>query len=493
VQLIIFKGVLTYKMVLAVNIGLEIHCQLTALRSKLFCSCHSDYRGKKPNNNVCPICSGLPGSLPLLNQRAIELAGMVSLALGCTVPDKIRFYRKNYFYPDLPKNFQLSQYNFYGISSIGVDGKLDYTGSKKTFIRRVQLEEDPGRLIYETGTSDTNFYTLIDYNRAGVALIEIVTEPDFTDPRDVRIFLNKISSIIEHLGICDTKLEGSVRCDANVSIEGKKKVEIKNVNSFKEVEKALTYEITRQKTMSIHDIEIKAETRHWDDLRKITKQARTKEEEQDYRYFPEPDIPTIVLGNEFVSSLKVNMPELPEERKVRFVTDYKLSEHVAQVLIDNKEISDFFEVSVKIYSSPKEIANWIVTDLMGFIDDSEQKGSIFSGLKIEAKHVADLARLVDQNIINRSTAKTILKQIIKTGEMPSQLVANINASKIDDAGVIAEAVESIFVREKSAVIDAKTNPNVANFLLGKVMQLTKGKADPKIALNLITTKLTESK
>ena len=479
-------------MVLAVNIGLEIHCQLTALRSKLFCSCHSDYRGKKPNNNVCPICSGLPGSLPLLNQRAVELAGMVSLALGCTVPDKIRLYRKNYFYPDLPKNFQLSQYNFYGISSIGVDGKLDYTGSKKTYIRRVQLEEDPGRLVYETGTSDTNFYTLIDYNRAGVALIEIVTEPDFTDPRDVRIFLNKISSIIEHLGICDTKLEGSVRCDANVSIEGKKKVEIKNVNSFKDVEKALTYEITRQKTMSIHDIEIKAETRHWDDLRKITKQARTKEEEQDYRYFPEPDIPTIVLGNEFVSSLKVNMPELPEERKVRFITDYKLSEHVAQVLIDNKEISDFFEVSVKIYSSPKEIANWIVTDLMGFIDDSEQKGSIFSGLKIEAKHVADLARLVDQNIINRSTAKTILGQIIKTGEMPSQLAANINASKIDDAGVIAEAVESIFVREKSAVIDAKTNPNVANFLLGKVMQLTKGKADPKIALNLITTKLTES-
>ncbi|HEX7207422.1 MAG TPA: Asp-tRNA(Asn)/Glu-tRNA(Gln) amidotransferase subunit GatB [Nitrososphaeraceae archaeon] len=479
-------------MLLGVKIGLEIHCQLTALRSKLFCSCHSDYRGELPNDNVCPICSGLPGSLPLLNQRAVELSGMVSLALGCTVPDKIRFYRKNYFYPDLPKNFQLSQYNFYGISSIGVDGKLDYTGSKKAVIRRVQLEEDPGRLVYETGTRDTNFYTLIDYNRAGVSLIEIVTEPDFTDPKDVRIFLNKISSIIEHLGVCDPKLEGSVRCDANVSIEGKKKVEIKNVNSFKDVEKALTYEITRQKTMSIHDIEIKAETRHWDDLRKITKQARTKEEEQDYRYFPEPDIPTIVLGNEFVSSLKDNMPELPDERKVRFVTDYKLSEHVAQVLIDNKELSDLFEFSVRIYSSPKEIANWIVTDLMGFIDDSEQKGSIFSGLNIEAKHIADLARLVDENIINRSTAKTILRQITKTGEMPSQLAAKINASKIDDAGVIAEAVESIFVREKSAVIDAKTNPNAANFLLGKVMQLTKGKADPKIALNLITAKLTES-
>src|ERR671911_440586 len=474
------------------KIGLEIHCQLTGAKSKLFCRCSSDYRGKAPNANICPICAGLPGTLPLLNQKTVEFAAMITLALGCKFPDEIAFYRKNYFYPDLPKSFQLTQYNAYGITSIGVEGRLEY-GEKSARIRRIQLEEDPGRLLYESGgVNISRSYSLIDYNRAGISLVEIVTEPDFTDPKDVRIFLNKISSIIEHLGVCDTKLEGSVRCDANVSIEGKKKVEIKNVNSFKEVEKALTYEITRQKTMSIHDIEIKAETRHWDDLRKITKQARTKEEEQDYRYFPEPDIPTIVLGNEFVSSLKVNMPELPEERKVRFVTDYKLSDHVAQVLIDNKELSDFFEFSVRIYSSPKEIANWIVTDLMGFIDDSEQKGSIFSGIKIEAKHIADLAKLVDQNIINRSTAKTILRQITKTGEMPSQLAAKINASKIDDAGVIAEAVESIFVREKSAVIDAKTNPNAANFLLGKVMQLTKGKADPKIALNLITTKLTES-
>jgi aspartyl-tRNA(Asn)/glutamyl-tRNA(Gln) amidotransferase subunit B len=479
-------------MVLAANIGLEIHCQLTALQSKLFCSCYSNYRDKTPNNNVCPICSGLPGSLPLLNQRAVELAGMVSIALGCKVPDNIMFYRKNYFYPDLPKNFQLTQYNSYGITSIGVEGKLDYDASKKAVIRRVQLEEDPGRLIYESNNNNANSYTLIDYNRAGVALIEIVTEPNFTDPKDVRIFLNKISSIVQHLGVCDTKLEGSVRCDANVSIGSKRKVEIKNVNSFKEVEKALAYEITRQNTMSLHDIEIKAETRHWDDLRKITKQARTKEEEQDYRYFPEPDIPTIVLGNEFLSSLKTNMPELPDERKIRFITDYDLSEHVAQVLIDNKEVSDFFELAVSIYSSPKEIANSIITDLMAFIDDSEQKASIFSGLKIEAKHVADLVKLVDQNIINRNTAKMILRQIIKTGEMPSQLVTKTNASKIDDTGVIAEAVESIFTREKSAVLDAKNNPNVANFLLGKVMQLTRGRADPKIALNLITRKLTES-
>ena len=479
-------------MVLTVNIGLEIHCQITALQSKLFCSCYSDYRDKNPNNNVCPICSGLPGSLPLLNQRAVELAGMVSLALGCKVPDNIMFYRKNYFYPDLPKNFQVTQYNSYGITSIGAEGKLEYDESKKAMIRRIQLEEDPGRLVYENSDIDTNFYTLIDYNRAGVALIEIVTEPDFTDPKDVRIFLNKISSIVQHLGVCDTKLEGSVRCDANVSIGSKKKVEIKNVNSFREVEKALAYEITRQKTMSIHDIEIKAETRHWDDLRKITKQARTKEAEQDYRYFPEPDIPTIALGNEFLSLLKTIMPELPDERKNRFITDYQLSEHIAQVLIDNKEVSDFFELAVNIYPSPKEIANSIVTDLLAFIDDSNQKGSIFSGLKIEAKHIADLAKLVDENTINRSTAKMILRQIIKSGELPSQLARKTNASKIDDAGVISEAVESIFLREKSAVIDAKNNANAANFLLGKVMQLTKGRADPKIAFNLITRKLTES-
>ena len=468
-----------------VKIGLEIHCQLTGLQSKLFCSCQCDYRGKAPNTNICPICSGLPGTLPLLNQRAVDFASMISLALGCKVPDKVMFYRKNYFYPDLPKNFQITQYNAYGITSIGVEGRVDY-GIKSTKIRRVQLEEDPGRLIY-----DTSFYTLIDYNRAGVSLVEIVTEPDFAEPKDVRMFLNKITSIIEHLGVGDTKLDGSVRCDVNVSLEGGKRVEIKNVGSFRDVEKALGYEITRQKTMSVRDIEIKSETRHWDEARKVTKQSRAKEEEEDYRYFPEPDIPTIVLGNEFLSSLKAKMPELPDERKIRFLREYELSDHVAQVLIDNKELADFFESTVKIYSSsPNEIANWIVSDLLGFIDDSKrEEGSIFSGLRIEAKHMAELVKMIDQNIINRNIAKMILGQITKTGEMPSYVLDKMNASIIDSKAIISEAIESIFKSEKSAVRDAKQNPNAANFLLGKVMQLTGGRADPKIALNLIKTKL----
>jgi len=468
-----------------VKIGLEIHCQLTGLQSKLFCSCQCDYRGKAPNTNICPICSGLPGTLPLLNQRAVDFASMISLALGCKVPDKVMFYRKNYFYPDLPKNFQITQYNAYGITSIGVEGRVDY-GIKSTKIRRVQLEEDPGRLIY-----DTSFYTLIDYNRAGVSLVEIVTEPDFAEPKDVRMFLNKITSIIEHLGVGDTKLDGAVRCDVNVSLEGGKRVEIKNVGSFRDVEKALGYEITRQKTMSVRDIEIKSETRHWDEARKVTKQSRAKEEEEDYRYFPEPDIPTIVLGNEFLSSLKAKMPELPDERKIRFLREYDLSDHVAQVLIDNKELADFFESTVKIYSSsPNEIANWIVSDLLGFIDDSKrEEGSLFSGLRIEAKHMAELVKMIDQNIINRNIAKMILGQITKTGEMPSYVLDKMNASIIDSKATISEAIESIFKSEKSAVRDAKQNPNAANFLLGKVMQLTGGRADPKIALNLIKTKL----
>jgi len=410
---------------------------------------------------------------------------MISLALGCKVPDKVMFYRKNYFYLDLPKNFQITQYNAYGITSIGVEGRVDY-GIKSTKIRRVQLEEDPGRLIY-----DTSFYTLIDYNRAGVSLVEIVTDPDFAEPKDVRMFLNKITSIIEHLGVGDTKLDGSVRCDVNVSLEGGKRVEIKNVGSFRDVEKALGYEITRQKTMSVRDIEIKSETRHWDEARKVTKQSRAKEEEEDYRYFPEPDIPTIVLGNEFLSSLKAKMPELPDERKIRFLKEYELSDHVSQVLIDNKELADFFESTVKIYSSsPNEIANWIVSDLLGFIDDSKrEEGSLFSGLRIEAKHMAELVKMVDQNIINRNIAKMILSQITKTGEMPSYVLDKMNASLIDSKATISEAIESIFKSEKSAVSDAKQNPNAANFLLGKVMQLTGGRADPKIALNLIKTKL----
>jgi aspartyl-tRNA(Asn)/glutamyl-tRNA(Gln) amidotransferase subunit B len=476
------------------KIGLEIHCQLTGTKSKLFCRCSSDYRGKAPNANICPICAGLPGTLPLLNQKTVEFAAMIALALGCKFPDEIAFYRKNYFYPDLPKNFQLTQYNAYSVTSIGVDGKLQYGNGKDARIRRVQLEEDPGRLVYASGSMDTSIYVLIDYNRAGVPLVEIVTEPDFADTKDVRMFLDKITSIMEHLGVCDTKLEGSVRCDANVSVNGGNKVEIKNISSFGDVEKALRYEITRQKTMASREIQVRSETRHWDDARKVTKESRTKEEEQDYRYFPEPDVPLVRLGSEFVSFIKQSMPELPDTRRERFMSKYGLSAHIAQVLIRDKELADFFESTLMIYLSPKEIANWLVTDLMSFIDErqKEEEHSLFAGLKVRPEHIADLARLVDKNIINRPTAKQILGQIVRTGEMPSELAKRMHASRIDDVSVLTQAVQSVFQTEQAAVQDARRNANVANFLLGKVMKITKGKADPKVALEMIQKKLKEN-
>ncbi len=475
------------------RIGLEIHCQLTGVGTKLFCSCKCDYRGKEPNSNVCPTCSGLPGTLPLLNRKAVEFAGMISLALGCRTPEEIAFYRKNYFYPDLPKNFQLTQYNAYGVTSIGVDGRLSYGDSKSAGIRRVQLEEDPGRLVYETGSMETSSYALVDYNRAGVPLVEVVTEPDFDDPKDVRLFLDKIASIIEHLGVCDTKLEGSVRCDANVSVGGGSRVEIKNVSSFADVEKALRYEITRQRTMTSRDMQVRSETRHWDDARKLTKESRTKEEEQDYRYFPDPDVPTVVLGGDFVALTRASMPELPDARKERFVTRFGLSGHVAQVLIDNKELADFFESALKTYESPIEIANWIVTDLMGFIDERQkEERSLLLGIKVGPEHIAELARMVDRGMINRSTAKQILGQIVQSGEMPSQAAKKMRASIIDDENELLKVIDSVFKSEEAAVTDAKRNPNAANFLLGKVMQATKGLADPKAALELLQKRLKEA-
>jgi aspartyl-tRNA(Asn)/glutamyl-tRNA(Gln) amidotransferase subunit B len=474
------------------RIGLEIHCQLTGVKTKLFCSCHCDYRGREPNSNVCPTCSGLPGTLPLLNKKSVELAAMISVALGCKIPDDIVFYRKNYFYPDLPKNYQITQYNAYGITSIGVDGMLSYgDGKKSARIRRVQLEEDPGRLVYETGSMETSTYSLIDYNRAGVSLVEIVTEPDFADPKDVRIFLDKLSSILGHLGVCDTRMEGSVRCDANVSIGGGNRVEIKNVSSFADVEKALRFEITRQRNMASREIEVRAETRHWDDARKLTKESRTKEEEQDYRYFPEPDIPAISLGPHFVSGVNALMPELPDARKERFIGKYGLSPHVAQVLIADKELADYFESALKIHHSPAEVANWIVTDLMGLVDDSKKHGETeaLASLKVGPEHIAELAKLVDDGVLNRATAKQILSQIARSGQMPSVIAKQMQATKIDDAGELSRVIDTVFRSDPGAVEDARKNPSAVNFIFGLVMKATNGRADPKAALEQIRKKL----
>jgi len=443
----------------------------------------------EPNSNICPICCGFPGTLPLLNQKAVEHAAMISYALGSNIPEKIMFYRKNYFYPDLPKNFQITQYNLYGLTSIGSAGSVCISDSKTIRIRRVQLEEDPGRLSYDSGNIHDSSHTLIDYNRSGVGLVEIVTEPDFTDPREVRYFLNKLSSILEHLGVCDTTLEGAVRCDANVSLKGGDRIEIKNVNSFREVEKALTYEISRQTSLSTRNIKINSETRHWDEQRKITRIARTKEEEQDYRYFPEPDIPLIMLGKDFYTHIGRLVPELPDERLSRFKSKYTLSDHVANILINSKKLADFFESCLTIYYSPVEIANWLVNDLLALIGGEET--TLLDKMKLEPKHMAELAKLVDEKKISRSTAKQIFTEVFRSGQAPSQLLDRTDSSQINDENFIANAVDVVFSSEVSAVEDAKVNSSAINFLVGKVMKITKGRADPKIVTQLINVKLTQ--
>jgi aspartyl-tRNA(Asn)/glutamyl-tRNA(Gln) amidotransferase subunit B len=332
---------------------------------------------------------------------------------------------------------------------------------------------------------------LIDYNRAGVALIEIVTEPDFTGPKEVRQFLNKLSLTLEHLGVCDTLLEGSVRCDVNVSMNGGNKVEIKNINSFKEVEKAINYEITRQSSVYNRNLNIELETRHWDDKKKITFKARSKEEEHDYRYFPEPDIPVIVLGSDFVANLKQRMPELPNQRFERFILKYKLSEHTSNILINDKKLADFFESTLKIHFSPTEIANILVTDFKSLIEDDTESTDYLKNLKVKPEHIAELAKLIEGNKISRITAKDILVKIFESGKLPSEVVNSSNSYKIADEKTIMDAVQSVFDTEKSAVEDAKKNREAINFLLGKVMKLTKGRADPKIAIRLINSKLSD--
>lgn len=494
-----------------VKIGLEIHCQLTRLETKLFCGCFSNYRDIRPNKNTCPICLGLPGSLPLLNKKAIEYASMMCISLNCNVPEKITFYRKNYFYPDLPKNFQITQYNSYELSSIGYDGLLSYYDNnednptekqdeKIVRIRRIQLEEDPGKIIYENNNSKITNYCLIDYNRAGVALVEIVTEPDFKNATDVRIFLNKITNIFEYLGVSDPDLEGAVRCDVNVSIKGGKKVEIKNISSFKDVEKSIFYETTRQKTLSIHEINIKSETRHWDEKRKITIPARIKEEEDEYKYFPEPDIPRIILGSNFKEKIKGQMPELPVERLKRYRDIHKLSNHISNILINNKKVSDFYEESLKIYNSPKEISNWIINELLSKINDEEEKDediNIISNknrvlyTNITPQQIADIAKLVDETSINRNMAKDIFNKSIKTGESPLKLSQEIKIEKIFDPMVIRKHIDDVLENEKHLIEQSITNTNVYNFILGKIMKKTNGRTDPQLTLKLIKELLQE--
>ena len=464
------------------KIGLEIHSQLTKLESKLFCSCKANYREFEPNTNICPVCMGLPGSLPRLNQKAVEKATMIAMALNCSTPEKIAFFRKNYFYPDLPKNFQITQLNIYGDTSVGGTGVI-LVGEKKIHITRIQLEEDPGRLIYE-GSSEKNQITLVDYNRAGTPLVEIVTEPDFENPREVREFLNILSDLLENLGVSDPSLEGAMRADANVSIEGGNKVEIKNIGSFHDLEKAVHFEITRQQSLHSRDIPIIQETRHWDDKRKITISSRSKEEDLDYRYFLEGDIPWVRIGKEVKEKLKSEMPESISSKKQRYISKYDIPAQVADVLSSDKFYSDLFE-DAHTKENAKEVANIITTDLMGLVDTREKRESS----KLKPSHLKEIADSIQSGKIARISAKNALYEIVKTGKELSDVISELDLGNVSDESELSQIIESVISEEQQAVEQAKSNPQTINYLVGKVMQKTKGKADPNITLDLLKKKI----
>ena len=472
-----------------VRIGLEVHVQFTSLETKLFCSCSSNYKGKDPNTLTCPVCLGIPGSLPVLNETAVEYAVMAALALNCTVSERMFFFRKNYYYPDMPKNFQISQYDKAGGVPLAVNGYLDIdvgkNQHKKVRIGRVHLEEDPGRLVHQ-GAIDTSPYTLVDYNRAGITLLEVVTEPDLDSPKEARVFLQKLRSIFEHLGIFSGRLEGSMRCDANISIKGGTRVEVKNISSFKEVERALSFEIMRQKNLVKKGLAVKLETRHWDETRRVTVSLRTKEEEHDYRYFPEPDLVPIAVTSQFISEVKDKMPELPDARISRFVESYSLPRYDAEVLVSDKELADFFEESVQICNRPKEVSNWMMSDLLRNLYENNLE---LTECKISPEHLVEMIKLIEKGVISGKIGKKILPEMVLTGKHPNQIIQEKGLTKIGSRDDLKDAVEKVFTDNAKCVQDALTDQGAVHYLVGQLMRATRGKADPQLANQMIQEKL----
>ncbi len=472
---------------LRVKIGLEVHVQITSLRTKLFCSCSADYRRSPPNTHVCPVCLGLPGSLPVTNMEAVKKAIQLCLALGGNVARVLRFDRKHYFYPDLPKNYQITQY----LEPICRGGaiRIEVGGREKIVrIRRINIEEDPGRLVYPGGSPLTSPYVLVDYNRSGIALLEIVTEPDMTSPEEAEAFLEKLRSILEHLDICNFSLEGVMRADANISVEGGERVEVKNIGSISEVRKALSYEIVRQLSLLQRGEKVRRETRHWDPVRKVTVPARAKEYEEDYRYMPDPNLPPVPIPEELIEKLRKSMPELPDQRLKRLMSQYKLPYKLAKVLVSRKKLADFYEDVVAVYrGDPLKAANYIVNDLLGWLPPDQGIEALYTVVKPE--QVAKLLGMVDKGIITLRQAKELTEKIAREGADPEKLVKELGLTRITDLNLIASIVEEVFRENPKAVRDALENPKAINFLVGMVMRKTRGRADPQLARRIVVEKL----
>ncbi len=456
-----------------VIIGLEVHVQLNKLKTKLFCSCPLDYHGSPPNTHVCPVCLGMPGAMPVVNKEAVKAAIKVALALNADVQPFTVFDRKNYFYPDLPRGFQISQYDrplaWGGYVTIETE-----EGEKKITLKRIHMEEDPGKLTYK-GSITTAKYSLIDYNRSGAPLLEIVTEPVMNSPKEARLFLNKLRIILEYLDVFDGDLEGAMRVDANVSIRGGGRVEIKNISSFKGVEKALTYEIMRQKNLMKMGRQVARETRHFDETQNITVSLRSKEEEQDYRYFPEPDLVPIET-TELLKEVEGTLPELPEEKRERLKREYGIGDNFAKVLILDVKMADYFEDVAK-HVDPKLAASWVVDILRGELN---YRGWNFAKC-YEVFKPEEFAKLLayfrDEKITEKGAVEVIRTKLDKGGEI-DEIIEKKGLFAIPKDEIVKFCKEAIEENPKAVQDYLNGKKQALNYLVGQVMKKTRGRADP---------------
>ncbi|MFW6022383.1 MAG: Asp-tRNA(Asn)/Glu-tRNA(Gln) amidotransferase subunit GatB [Halanaerobiaceae bacterium] len=471
-------------------IGLEVHAQL-ATESKIFCNCSTKF-GAEPNEHTCPVCLGLPGSLPVLNKKVVDYAIMAGLATNCEISDYSKFDRKNYFYPDLPKAYQISQFDL----PICKDGYIDIEtedGTKRLGITRIHMEEDAGKLVHE-GSIDKSTGSLVDYNRTGVPLIEIVSEPDMRNPAEAREYLTQLKKILEYIAVSDCNMEeGSLRCDANVSIRpfGQKelgtKAELKNMNSFKAVEKALEYEVERQKRVLERGELVVQETRTWDDSLNKTISMRGKEEAHDYRYFPEPDLVPLEIDEEWIGKIKKQLPELPREKKERYIEEYDLPEHDASVLTDSLALAGFFEECIEEYDDAKAISNWIMGEFLRLVNE---EGIEVEESKISGKMLADMLKLIDKGEISSKIAKTVFEEMFKTGKDPETVVEEKGLKQISDEGKLEEIVMKVIEENPEACEDIRNGKDQAiGYLVGQVMKETRGKANPGMVNQMLREKI----
>ncbi len=471
-------------------IGLEIHVELIT-KTKIFCGCSTTF-GEEPNTQTCPVCLGLPGSRPLLNEKAVEFAVKAALALNCDIVEETTFDRKNYFYADLPKGYQISQYFF----PMGTNGYVDINvegENRRIGIHQLHLEEDTGKLLH-TGNILDSPYSRVDFNRAGVPLIEIVTEPDIRSAEEARIFLQKLRTTLLYTEVSDCKMEeGSMRCDANVSIRPagsdvfNNKTELKNMNSFRAVQRGIEYEIKRQSKAVSSGSEVVPETRHWNESKGTTTAMRSKFKASNYRCFPDPNVLPLENSLDWIDKIKNNLPELPDEKIQRFVKEYNLPLYDAEVLTASRELAEFYDQAVALYPNPKFVSNWVMGELIGLLNARKED---ISCCLITPANLAKLFQLIDNQTISGKIAKTVFEEMYDTGKDPEAVVEEKGLVQISDTGELEKIVDQVIESNPGPVSDFKGGKKKAlGFLVGQIMKETRGQANPQAVNKLLAEKL----